>query len=79
MRKFLIGVLIEIYRLFTQAALLIHMWSYLLSVKQRGPLDIGYNRLMAVVQGLYSTNVVGCTLDVLEMSHRLFIACSFFR
>jgi hypothetical protein len=35
-----------------RAASLIHLWSYLLPVEQRGPLDTGCNRLMAVVKAI---------------------------
>jgi hypothetical protein len=59
------------------AALLIYLLSYLLPMEQREPLDIGCNRLMAVVRAIFN-RVVGCTLGVLKISHRLYIACSFF-
>jgi hypothetical protein len=36
------------------AAYSIHMWSYLLPPEQHGPMDIGCNRLMAVVQAIFS-------------------------
>ena len=32
----------------------IHMWSYLLPVEQRGPMDIGWNRMMAVVWAIFN-------------------------
>jgi hypothetical protein len=37
-----------------RAAFLIHLWSYLIPVEQRGPLDIGCNRLMAVVWAIFN-------------------------
>ncbi|XP_071677594.1 uncharacterized protein [Lolium perenne] len=37
-----------------RAASLIHLWSYLLPVEQREPLDTGCNRLMAVVRAIFS-------------------------
>ena len=37
-----------------RAASSIHMWSYLLPVEQRGPMDTGCNRLMAVVRAIFS-------------------------
>jgi hypothetical protein len=37
----------------------IHMWSYLLQLEQRGPMDIGCNRLMTVVRAIFSQ---GCWL-----------------
>jgi hypothetical protein len=36
-----------------RAAYLI-LWSYLLPVEQRGPLDIGRNRLMVVVRAIFN-------------------------
>jgi hypothetical protein len=59
-----------------KVASLIHLWAYLLPVEQREPLDIGCNRLMAVVRVIF--NQGGCTLGALEMLHRFYIACSFF-
>jgi hypothetical protein len=50
----------------------IHLWLYLLPVKQRVSLDVG-------LFWLYSTMVSGCTTDALRMPHRLFLACSLFR
>jgi hypothetical protein len=60
-----------------RAASLIYLWSYLLPVEQREPLETRCNRLMVVVRAIFN-QVVGCSVDVLEMSHKLFIACSFF-
>jgi hypothetical protein len=37
-----------------KAASSFHMWSYLLPVEQREPMDIGCNRLMAVVRAIFS-------------------------
>jgi hypothetical protein len=37
-----------------RAASLIHLWSYLLPVEQRGPTDIGCNRMMAVVRDIFN-------------------------
>jgi hypothetical protein len=37
-----------------RAASLIHLWSYLLPVEQRGPMDIGCNRMMAVVRAIFN-------------------------
>jgi hypothetical protein len=37
-----------------RAASLIHMWYYLLPPEQREPIDIGCNRLMAVIQAIFS-------------------------
>jgi two-component response regulator (ARR-B family) len=37
-----------------RTASLIHLWSYLLPMEQREPLDTGCNRLMAVVQAIFS-------------------------
>jgi hypothetical protein len=59
-----------------RAASLIHLWSYLLPVEQRGPIDIGCNRMMAVVRAIF--RVAGCTIDALRMPHKHFLACSFF-
>jgi hypothetical protein len=36
------------------AASLIHLWSYLLPVEQREPLDTGCDRLMAVVRAIFN-------------------------
>jgi hypothetical protein len=37
-----------------RAASSIHMWSYLLPPKQRGPINIGCNYLIAVVRAIFS-------------------------
>jgi hypothetical protein len=37
-----------------KAASLIHMWSYLLPVEQREPMDTRCNHLMAVVQAIFN-------------------------
>jgi hypothetical protein len=37
-----------------RSASLIHVWSYLLPVEQQEPLDIGCNRLMAVVRAIFN-------------------------
>jgi hypothetical protein len=37
-----------------RSASLIHLWSYLLPVEQREPLDIECNRLMAVVRAIFN-------------------------
>jgi two-component response regulator (ARR-B family) len=37
-----------------RAASLIHLWSYLLPIEQREPLDTGCNRLMAVVWTIFN-------------------------
>jgi hypothetical protein len=37
-----------------RAASSIHMWSYLLPPKQQGPMDIGCNRLIAVIRAIFS-------------------------
>jgi hypothetical protein len=55
---------------------LIDMWSYLIPVKHREPINYGCNRKMAVVR-LYWARVVGFVINVYKM-HRAFL-CSLFR
>jgi hypothetical protein len=52
------------------------MWSYLIPVKHREPINYGCNRKMAVVR-LYWARVVGFVINVYKM-HRAFL-CSLFR
>jgi hypothetical protein len=37
-----------------RAASLIHMWSYLLPLEQRGTMDIGCSHLMAVIWAIFN-------------------------
>jgi hypothetical protein len=41
-------------QVFHRASSWIHMWSYLLPVEQRDPMDVGCNRLMGVVRAIFN-------------------------